>query len=64
MKECFFKIGNHCFYQLKTNECIAINTDRNSIKKLVSIPSAYLKDVFVISKEEFEAAKQSVMSGL
>jgi hypothetical protein len=49
---------------MKTGECIAINTDKNSMKKVVSIPSAYTKDVAIITKDEFDVVYKNLLQGI
>lgn len=60
MEAVYLKIFNHQFYKIENGKCISINTERNSMKNTVSLPSGYMKNVTVSSEKEFEKAKQSI----
>jgi hypothetical protein len=57
----YIKIGNHCFYRIRNGEAHAVNTERNSFKRLVSLPSAYMKEVSIITEIEFNNAYNQVI---
>lgn len=59
-KVVYLRIGEDCFYKIKDKECISISISRNYMPKLVALPSGYIKDVYVISKQEFDQAKEKI----
>lgn len=58
--EAYLQIRENLFYCISEGKCHAINTDKQTFKNLVSIPSAFINDVKVINKEVFEAAKKGI----
>lgn len=58
--ECYIKINSNLFYKISKGNCQGVNTVRRSFKNHISLPSAYIKDVTVISKEEYEQAKKQI----
>jgi hypothetical protein len=49
--EAYIKVKNNLFYKIKNREVFAINTDINSFRKSKTLPTAYVEDITVITKQ-------------
>jgi hypothetical protein len=56
----YFKVGNN-YYEMKTKECTSVNVQKKSISKVENLPTASMRNVTVISKEEFDLSLSIVM---
>lgn len=58
--EAYIKIRQNLFYKITDGEVFSINTENRSFKNTVALPSGYVKDVTVITAEEYLNAKKSI----
>jgi hypothetical protein len=60
LSEVYLRIGEDNFYRIKDRECTSISIKRGVMKKNVSLPSAYMTEVFVSNEKEFNKAKKQI----
>jgi hypothetical protein len=58
--ECYIKIRDNLFYRIRKSQVISVNTKTNEIRNAKTLPSAYIHEIDVITKEDFENAKKQV----
>lgn len=60
LAEVYLRIGEDNFYKIKDKECTSISIKRGVMKKNVSLPSAYMNEVFISDEKEFNQAKKQI----
>ena len=60
LSDVYLRIGEDNFYRIKDKECTSISIKRGVMKKNVSLPSAYMTEVFVSNEKEFNKAKKQI----
>lgn len=58
--DVYLRIGEDNFYRIKDKECTSISIKRGVMKKNVSLPSAYMTQVFISNEKEFNKAKEQI----
>ncbi len=58
--KAYLRVGDHLFYQIETGNIVCINMDKEHIKSLKFLPSSKKDGFMVISKDEFESAREAL----
>ncbi len=58
--EAYLKQGEHLFYKIEEGKVTGVDTHRKWIKSKACVPSIYANVVKVISKKEWDKAKDSI----
>jgi hypothetical protein len=62
--ECYLKVKDNMYYKIENGKATSINISKdykgNRIKDCKCLPTAYMKDVIFVSKEEYENVEKEV----
>ena len=58
--KCYIKIKDHLYYEISKGCVISINTQSQTIKRVKTIPTAYVENIDVITEKEFINAKNQI----